>query len=141
MVTSVPRFPGLCRKTRKHPGQAPKRKHPIQVDGVFQQGGSVFVEGCGGRNVGQLLGLVVNRDGHLAQLVLVHAGVVSAEEQLGSAVQLDTDIGLCAAPITTIDRGQTGQFCECRHDDLFSQQAMTSGTTSFHGVLFRASQW
>ena len=59
--------------------------------------------GSGGRiRTRESVRLVVNRDGHFAQLVLVLPSVVGAEQQLGSTRELDPHIGLSAAAIAAI---------------------------------------
>lgn len=47
--------------------------------------------------------LVVDRDGHFAQFVLVLTGVVSTEEKLGVASEFDSHVRLSAAAIAAID--------------------------------------
>ena len=64
---------------------------------------SEVVVGRDGRHRVESLGLVVDADGHLAQLVLMLAGVMSTEEQLGSAGKFHADIRLCATTIASID--------------------------------------
>ena len=51
----------------------------------------------------QPAGLVVDRDGHFAQLVLVLTGMVGAEKQLCAAGEFNADVGLCAAAIAAVD--------------------------------------
>lgn len=89
--------------------RAPTSEGPVQMDGAFVSARerSDLVEGCGSRDVGQLLGLVVDGDRHLAELVLVLTRMVSAEQELGLSGQLDADVGLGATTIATIRCGQT----------------------------------
>jgi phenylalanyl-tRNA synthetase alpha subunit len=68
---------------------------------------SDLVERGNGRDFSQLLGLVVDGDGYLAQLLFVLPSVVGAEEELRFSGQLDPDVGLGAATIATIGCGQT----------------------------------
>ena len=59
--------------------------------------------GSGARiRTGKSVRLVVNRDGHFAQLVLVLPSVMGAEQQLGTTRELDPHIGLSPAAIATI---------------------------------------
>ncbi len=50
----------------------------------------------------ELVGLVVNLDGHLAELVAVGTSVVEAEQQFAAAGKNNADIGLRAAAVTAV---------------------------------------
>jgi hypothetical protein len=54
----------------------------------------------------QLVGLVDERDGDLLQLVTVLTGVVGAEQQLPTGLELDAKVGLGSATVTAVCRGQ-----------------------------------
>ena len=59
-----------------------------------------------GRGEIQLVGLVVNLDGNLAELGAVSTSVVSAEQEIAAAGENDAHIRLGAAAVTTIGSGQ-----------------------------------
>ena len=59
------------------------------------------------------LGLVVDLQRHLTELVGVLLRVVGAEEKLETAGQSDADVRLGAAPIATIGSSQLGTFDDC----------------------------
>src|SRR3954452_8072435 len=69
-------------------------------------GASALVLRCGRRGVRQLAGLVVDVHRDLAELVPVLPGVVSAEEQVTAACELDTEVGLGTAPVTAVESCQ-----------------------------------
>ncbi len=52
---------------------------------------------------GQLVGLVVDGHGDLTQLVTVLSRVVGAEEQVTTARELDTEVGLCSATVAAVN--------------------------------------
>jgi hypothetical protein len=56
------------------------------------------------------LGLVMDLERHLTELVSVLLAVVGAEEKLEPAGQGDADVRLGAAPIATIGSSQLGTF-------------------------------
>ena len=59
--------------------------------------------GSGGRiRTRESVRLVVNRDGHFAQLVLVLPSVVGAEEQLGTTCEFYPHVGLSPAAIAAV---------------------------------------
>jgi hypothetical protein len=69
---------------------------------------SVLLVGSGGRDVAELAGLVgdVRRD--LAELVAVLAGVVGAEQQLPTRLELDTEVGLGSATVAAVRGAERG---------------------------------
>jgi hypothetical protein len=54
----------------------------------------------------QLVGLVDEGSGDLTELLAVLAGVVGAEEELAPGLQLHAQVGLGAATVAAIRRGQ-----------------------------------
>ena len=75
---------------------------------------TVFAVGCDGGRDGQLLGLVHDAGRDLAELVTVLAGVVGAEEQLTTALELHAKVGLGAASVAAVDRGERRGGGGCR---------------------------
>ena len=74
---------------------------------------SVLAVGSDGGRVGQLVGLVDDVGGDLAELVTVLAGVVGAEEQLTTRLELDPQVGLGSATVTAVrgaQRASSGQL-------------------------------
>jgi hypothetical protein len=67
------------------------------------------------RRVHELLGLVVDVDRDLAELVAVLTGVVGAEEELAARGKLHAKIGLSAAPVATVAGGQCAGGNGCGH--------------------------
>ena len=66
------------------------------------------------RPVGEPAGLVLDVLGNLTELVAVLAGVVRAEEKLAAALELYPEVGLGAAPVTPVDRGERCCAGGCR---------------------------
>ena len=66
------------------------------------------------RPVGEPAGLVLDVLGDLAELVAVLAGVVGAEEQLAAALELYPEVGLGAASVAPVDRGERCCAGGCR---------------------------
>ena len=86
---------------------------------------SAFV-GCADRGSHETPGLVLDRGGYLLQFVGVLAGVVGAEEELATSGKLDADIGLGAATVAAVKRGQLHGWCDCcGHVDLFPVRRRT----------------
>jgi hypothetical protein len=56
-----------------------------------------------GGNFGEALRLVADHDGDFAQLVLIQAGMVGAEEQFRSCEEPHLDVSLSPAAIASID--------------------------------------
>ena len=76
---------------------------------------SVVVDGGVGRwtwgpELLDLLGLVVDLERHLLELVGVLLAVVGAEQEVEPAGEGDADVCLGSAPIATIGRSQLGTF-------------------------------
>ena len=53
--------------------------------------------------IGEPVGLVVDRDSHFAQLVLVLPRVMSAEEKFSTAGELDSHVGLSTAAVAAVN--------------------------------------
>jgi hypothetical protein len=66
-----------------------------------------------GRGGGELLRLVVDVDGDLAELVTVLARVVRAEEELAPTGQLDAEVGLRAATVAAVKGRERGARGNC----------------------------
>src|SRR5262245_18850529 len=79
---------------------------------------SALVVGRDRRRVVETVGLVVDTDGDLPELVAVLAGVVGAEEELAAAGQLDAKVGLGSAAVTTVGRGQCARGNCSGHESL-----------------------
>jgi hypothetical protein len=109
----------------------------------------LVLDGDGGP-VGVPSGLVVHVGRDLAELVAVLAGVVRAEEKLATALERHAQVGLGAAAVTTVDRGQRGLARGCRSvhvglslwciclfnagvEEKFPSFRVSPGTTSNHG--------
>src|SRR5690606_9179301 len=97
-------------------GHAPGRtKAPDLVRGLrragwacwWPVGGSALVVGGGRRRAVQLVGLVLEPDGDLLQRVTVLTGVVGAEEQLATGLQLHAEVGLRSATVAAALSGQS----------------------------------
>lgn len=54
------------------------------------------------------MGLVDDRRRDLTQLVAVLSGVVGAEQELATGLELDAQVGLGATTVTTVGRAQGG---------------------------------
>src|SRR4051794_17485891 len=63
--------------------------------------------------VDQLAGLVVHRHRDLPKPVAVLARVVSAEEQVTTTGEFDTEVGLSTATVTAVDGCQWARRCYC----------------------------
>src|SRR4051812_16412384 len=85
-----------------------RRPRPVTGRGLRGSGrsGSALLEGRGRRNGGQAVGLVVDRDGDLAEPGLVLVEVVGAEEQVEPGVEGRSDIGLGATPVAPVGGGE-----------------------------------
>ena len=69
--------------------------------------------GSGGGRVAELVGLVDDVGGDLAELVAVLAGVVGAEQQLATRLELDPEVGLGSATVAAVrgaERRSSGQL-------------------------------
>jgi hypothetical protein len=93
-------FPVENRLTRKHPPAS--RWTPA---GVGRSGGS-----APGRVNVELVRLVVDLSGNLAELVAVGSGVVDAEQEFAAAGEHNADIGLRATTVTAVDRGKWSRW-------------------------------
>lgn len=62
---------------------------------------------------GQLVGLVLHSHGDGTDLVAVFARVVSAEEELAAALELDPKVGLSSATVASVLRRQCGSRGKC----------------------------
>jgi hypothetical protein len=84
--------------------------------GWLRGGRSDFALRGGGRRVVETVGLVVNGGCDLLERVEVRARVVSAEEKFAATGQLDADVGLRAATVAAVDRGELSAQCYgCTH--------------------------
>jgi hypothetical protein len=81
--------------------------------GSFRNAGSDLSVRSSGRRVRETVGLVVDGGCHLLQSIEVGARVVGAEEKLAAAGQLDADVGLRAATVAAVDRGEWWTRCNC----------------------------
>src|SRR6478609_2091930 len=92
------------------------RTAPESVSGAVRKSQSGWGGGCGRCGSGlaargggvQLVGLVVDGRGDLAELLAVLAGVVRAEEQLAAGLELHPEVGLGAAAVAGREDGLGG---------------------------------
>ena len=101
--------PSTARRTAWHDAE----QAPDQWSGASQSvGGSVGVSapssGAMRGRVGELVGLVDDVRGDLAELVAVLAGVVGAEEQLAAGLELHAEVGLGPAAVAAVRSAQRG---------------------------------
>src|SRR3954451_16530287 len=80
-------------------------------------------------SVPELVGLVVELGGDLAQLGAVLTGVVGAEEQLTTRGEHDAKVGLGPAPVAPLDRGERrARSSRCGHWSHFPSTVCTRPT-------------
>ena len=111
-----PGRPGPRRRTRSRPFHTAERPRirgirGLRSRGVWGQPSASGADWPGG--VGQLVGLVDERDGDLLELVTVLAGVVGAEQELAPGLELHAKVGLGAAPVAAVRCGQRRAGCKC----------------------------
>jgi len=80
----------------------------------------------------QLVGLVLDGDSDLAELVTVLAGVVRAKEQLAASSELHAQIGLRTTAVTTVNSRERRARGNCSGH---------FGPHSFHGVLLNLARY
>jgi hypothetical protein len=90
----------------------------------------VFAGGCDGGRLAELVGLIDQLGGDLAELVSVLAGVVSTEVQLAAGLELDLQVGLRSATVAPV---RSTQLCGARgncsgHIGLISSVPVSSPT-------------
>jgi hypothetical protein len=78
---------------------------------------------------GQLVGLVDERDRDLLQRFTVLTGVVGAEKELATGLELHAKVGLGSAPVAAVRCGKRSAGCDCSvHDGLISVLGVVSAT-------------
>jgi hypothetical protein len=81
----------------------------------------VLLVGNRGGSVTELVGLVDDVRGDLAELVAVLACVVGAEQQLATRLELDSEVGLGSATVAAVRGTERGTRSKCSgHIDLIS---------------------
>ena len=73
----------------------------------------MLVVGSGRSARSELVRLVLDGHGDLLELVAVLAGVVGAEQELAAGLELDAEVGLRAAAIAPVIRGQGARGNGC----------------------------
>jgi hypothetical protein len=77
----------------------------------------------------ELVGLVGQVSGDLAELVAVLPGVVGAEQQLTPGLELDAQVGLGSATVAAVRGAQRGTRGNCSgHIGLISRRSLTVPT-------------
>src|SRR6478609_8231123 len=118
-----------------------RRTAPESVSGAVRKSQLGWGGGCGRCGSGlaargggvQLVGLVVDGRGDLAELLAVLAGVVRAEEQLAAGLELHTEVGLGAAAVAAVTGREDG-LGGCGGSGHVS-------LISVHRCLAQRSQW
>jgi hypothetical protein len=87
----------------------------------------VLVTGGRGGGVAELVGLVLDVLGHLAELLAVLAGVVGAEEELETTLEVDTEVGLGAASVAPVQCAERCGARGCRSSHVGPRSRSRSG--------------
>ena len=113
---------GRMGRARVHPVYATRRRGGRQAGPRSMSGALLIVLAL--RSGHDSIGLVLDLQGDLLQLVLVDTRVVGAEEQLAAGGQGDSQVSLRSAVIATISSGQGESLGDCGAHDGHSFLAL-----------------